>query len=76
MGGVKGVSGGFLDNYIIRVYRCRKDNPKKFVGTVEKVGLKGKMAFTSIQELWEILNCKVRKLQGYRKTGRLIAGIK
>jgi hypothetical protein len=45
-----------VDNYIIRVYRCQKDNPQKFVGTVEKVGLKTKLSFTNYEELWEILN--------------------
>ena len=45
-----------MDNYIIRVYRCEKDNPRMFVGTVEEVGLKDKRAFTNYDELWEILN--------------------
>jgi len=45
-----------VDNYIIRVYRCEKDNPRMFVGTVEEVGLKDKRAFTNYDELWEILN--------------------
>ena len=42
--------------YIIRVYRFARDNPRRLVGVVEEAGKKGKKAFTSYQELWEILN--------------------
>lgn len=50
------IVGGLVDNYIIRVYRYKINNPQKFVGTVEKVGLKMKLSFTNYEELWEILN--------------------
>jgi hypothetical protein len=42
--------------YIVRVYRFARDNPRRLVGVVEEIGLKGKKAFTGYQELWEILN--------------------
>ena len=43
-------------NYIIRIYRCEKDRPKSLVGVVEEAGKKGKKAFQSYDELWDILN--------------------
>jgi len=43
-------------SYIIRIYRYEKDRPKSLVGIVEEAGAKGKKAFQSYDELWEILN--------------------
>jgi hypothetical protein len=43
-------------NYIVRIYRCEKDRPQSLVGVVEEAGKKGKKAFQSYDELWEILN--------------------
>jgi hypothetical protein len=43
-------------SYIIRIYRFGKDRPKSLVGVVEEAGKKGKKAFQSYDELWEILN--------------------
>jgi len=45
-----------LDSYVVRVYRQEKDNPRLLVGTVEKVGKRGRSAFTNIDELWEIVD--------------------
>ncbi len=45
-----------MDNYIIRIYRREKDNPRMLVGLIEEVGSKGKKAFTTLDDLWEILN--------------------
>jgi hypothetical protein len=42
--------------FIIRLYRFEKDNPRNLVGLVEIVGKKGRMGFTTLDELWEILN--------------------
>lgn len=42
--------------YIIRIYRFEKDRPHRLVGVVEEVGKKGKKAFQTYDELWEILN--------------------
>jgi hypothetical protein len=43
-------------NYIIRIYRYDKDRPQSLVGVVVEAGGKGKRAFQSYDELWEILN--------------------
>ena len=45
----------FSANYVVRIYRFDKDNPRHLVGVVEEVGIKGKKAFTNYDELWEIL---------------------
>jgi len=45
-------------DYIVRIYRCEKDNPRELVGVVEEVGAEGKKAFNSLEELWGILNRK------------------
>ena len=45
-----------MKDFIIRLYRFEKDNPRALVGIVEIVGKKGRMAFTNMDELWEILN--------------------
>ncbi len=47
-----------MDNYIVRIYRREKDNPRLLVGLVEEVGVSGKKAFNSLDDLWEILNRK------------------
>lgn len=47
-----------MDNYIVRIYRREKDNPRLLVGLVEEVGFKGKKAFNTLDDLWEILNAK------------------
>jgi hypothetical protein len=49
-------TGGVVDNYIVRIYRREKDNPRFLVGLVEEVGLPGKKAFSNLDDLWEILN--------------------
>jgi hypothetical protein len=45
-----------MKDFIIRIYRFEKDNPRNLVGLVEIVGQKGRMGFTTMDELWEILN--------------------
>jgi hypothetical protein len=45
-----------LKNYIIRIYRLENNNPKKIIGVVEEPEIKGKKAFTNLDELWGILN--------------------
>jgi hypothetical protein len=45
-----------MHSYIVRIYREEPDNPRKLVGIVEEVGKKGRLAFTTLDELWEILN--------------------
>jgi hypothetical protein len=45
----------FSVDYIVRIYRFDKKNPRHLVGVVEEVGVKGKKAFANYDELWEIL---------------------
>jgi len=45
----------FSVDYIVRIYRFKKKNPRHLVGVVEEVGTKVKKAFTNYDELWEIL---------------------
>jgi hypothetical protein len=48
--------GGITRNYIVRVYRLEKNNPRTLVGVVEEPEKEGKQAFTCLDELWGILN--------------------
>jgi len=50
-------------NYIIRIYRFEKDKPRSIVGLIEEVGKKGKKAFNTYDELWEILNSPKKEPQ-------------
>lgn len=47
-----------MKNYIVRIYRFERDNPRSLVGIVESVEEKRreKRAFTNLDDLWEILN--------------------
>ena len=45
----------FRNDYVVRIYRHDKKNPRHLVGVVEEVGVKGKKAFANYDELWEIL---------------------
>ena len=49
-----------LANYIVRIYRFQKNNPRHLVGVVESVEgeRREKKAFTNLDDLWEILNCQ------------------
>ncbi len=48
--------GKMAKNYIVRIYRRKKNNPRVLVGLVEEVGTKGKKAFNDLDDLWKILN--------------------
>lgn len=51
------MSGKFIfANYVLRIYRHKKDNPRGLVGVLEDAGGKRKKVFTNLGELWEILN--------------------
>ncbi|MBN1850853.1 MAG: hypothetical protein JW932_19960 [Deltaproteobacteria bacterium] len=54
-------------DYIIRIYRFEKNKPHRFVGVVEEVGIKGKKAFNTYDELWEILSQTKRNLREDRQ---------
>ena len=45
-----------MEVFIVRIYRFKKGNPRALVGLVEMVGKKGRSGFTTLDELWEILN--------------------
>lgn len=61
-----------MDNYIVRSYRRKRDDPRVPVGLVEEVGTKGKKAFNDLDDLWRILNSKERdrELSRWRKKQR------
>ena len=52
----KGGNGAILENYVLRIYRREKNDPRILVGVVEEVGVGGNRAFSDIDELWSILN--------------------
>ncbi len=56
-----------LANYIVRIYRLDKKNPRHLVGVVEEVGVKGKKAFTNYDELWDIIISSKRKNRDRKK---------
>ena len=55
-------------NYIVRLYRFKKDDPKGLVGVVEEAGGKGKKIFSNLEELWEILNSSTSPSPSSRPT--------
>lgn len=63
-----------MENYIIRIYRFEKDNPRSLVGIVESVEGKrrGKRAFNNLDDLWEILNSELSEgnIQNRLRTGK------
>ena len=60
-----------LATYIVRIYRLRKDKPRGILGVVERVGVKGRKAFTDCDELWEILSCSI-SIKTHKKRGNAI----
>jgi hypothetical protein len=50
-------------NYIVRIYRFKKNNPRHLLGIVEEVGVDGRKAFSNLEELWEILNVSQKDSQ-------------
>jgi len=59
-----------MGSYIVRIYRQEKNNPRKLVGVVEEVGVKGKRAFTNIDDLWEILSASKGGEEVILKSGK------
>lgn len=53
-----------MENFIIRLYRFEKDNPRTLVGLVEKPGKERRIGFTTMDELWEILNSSIDEKMG------------
>lgn len=44
-----------MDSYVVRIYRRSGRKPRILIGTAEAAGTGRKMAFSNIEELWEIL---------------------
>jgi len=44
-----------MDSYVVRIYRRAGRKSRILIGTVEAAGTRRKMAFSNIEELWEIL---------------------
>jgi hypothetical protein len=55
-----------MENYIVRIYQRKEDDPYAYVGVVEEVGMKGKKAFTNVEELYEILKPKNKQKKAQR----------
>ncbi len=45
-----------LKDYLLRIYRREKNDPRILVGVAEEVGVEGIKAFSNLDELWPILN--------------------
>lgn len=45
-----------LKDYVIRIYRRGKNDPRILVGVVKEVGVEGNKALSKVDELWSILN--------------------
>ena len=44
-----------MESYVVRVYRRRDGKMRQLVGVLEGPRLVGAQAFSSVEELWEIL---------------------
>lgn len=56
--------GPAVDDYIVRIYRWGGRRPQRLVGVVEEVGVEGKTAFHSLDELWRILTLSKERRRG------------
>jgi len=45
-----------LKDYVVKIYRREKNDPRILIGVVEEVGVEGNKAFSNLDELWSILN--------------------
>ncbi len=50
-----------MKSYIVRIYRDEKGSSREFLGTVERPGEGVKLAFSSFDELKDILNTHAGK---------------
>ena len=44
-----------MESYVVRIYRRGDKKSRILIGTVEVAGAERKMAFSNIEELWEVL---------------------
>lgn len=45
-----------MKSYVVRIYRCERAKNGKLVGIVEGTDRQERLAFTCMDDLWEILN--------------------
>ncbi len=60
-----------MEDFIIRIYRFEKGNPRNLLGLVEKVGEKSRIGFTTMDQLWQILNASIDPDKGEEDAGRV-----
>ena len=58
-----------MKDFIIRIYRFEKDNPREFVGLVEKVGENERIGFTTMDQLWQIINASLGNEEAEENSG-------
>ncbi len=46
---------------VVRIYRSSPNKPDHLLGEAEEVGRKGVQSFKNLEELWGILNRRIRK---------------
>lgn len=52
-----------IESYVVRIYRCRGGTKRQLVGLVEAPRLCGPQAFTTVEQLWEIMSKRTRVKQ-------------
>ena len=60
-----------METYIIRIYRREEIGADMLVGTVEEPGVPGKKPFVNLDQLWDILKLKKKKMP---KRKRILSG--
>ena len=65
------IGADLMKDFIIRVCRFEKDNPRALVGLVEIVGKEGRIAFKTMDGLWEILNSSIGDEKEEENDGRV-----
>ena len=56
-----------MKDYVLRIYRRDKNDPRRVVGVVEEIGVEGNRAFSNLDELWSILNSSKAKIAKTKK---------
>ncbi len=61
-----------MDTYIIRIQRRPESDPHTVAGTVEEPGISKRKAFSNLDQLWDILRLKRKKMP---KRTRILSGV-
>lgn len=48
-----------MQSYVVRIYRVQEDHAEQVIGMIERYGKGPPLAFSNIDELWEILTAPV-----------------